>query len=154
MFGRSYRGLEEEKTWLTSLIVRVGADSARVAEQEPAGSRVSGPTGAGALEEDSGGERDHTRHSFRVRRANNLALHHHAGGDRYAVVCGDRVRGAVYYQHGGRALHFSDRRDGGHRLHALLEAVGGDLHPWGDPAQCLAGLGDERGHAANLHLWP
>jgi hypothetical protein len=24
MFGKSYRGLEEEKIWLTSLIVRVG----------------------------------------------------------------------------------------------------------------------------------
>ena len=70
------------------------------------------------------------------------------------MVSGGRVRSAVYYQHGGRALHFSDGRDGGHRLHALLEAVGDYLHPWGYPAQRLAGLGDERGHAGNLHLWP
>ena len=40
-------------------------------------------------------------------------------------------------------------RDGGHRLHALLEAVGDYLHPWGYPAR-LAGLGDERGHVGNL----
>ena len=81
-----------------------------------------------------------------------VAVHRLAGRPRLPVGRGARHRHAVLHQHGDRALHARDRRDGADRVQPIVAALGPGVRRHGVFRQPVARLGAELGDADHVSV--